>query len=160
MISLVAFGGAGPLHACSLAKLCQSYPAIIPPSPGGKLKPDSGQPAFSLYLLIFFLPASFLLVLCAFGDAMTTLRHETSRTFISDLSSISSTVFTSACSELASKASSVLEQQGIPIERQKVQFQADMRYNGQALTLPISFELEDIGGKETDKRNFGVLKKR
>lgn len=101
-----------------------------------------------------------LLVLCAFGDAMTTLRHEVSRTFISDLSSISSIAFTSACSELASKASSVLEQQGIPLERQKVQFQADMRYNGQALTLPISFELEDIGAKEKDENHFEVLKER
>lgn len=92
---------------------------------------------------------------------MTTLRHETSRTFISDLSSISSIAFTSACSELLSKASSVLEQQGIPLERQKVQFQADMRYNGQALTLPISFELEDIGAdKEKDESNFEVLKER
>lgn len=109
---------------------------------------------------VLYRSASFLLVLCAFGDAMTTLRHEVSRTFISDLSSISSIAFTSACSELALKASSVLEQQGVPGERQRVQFQADMRYSGQALTLPISFELEDIGTKEKDESNFTILKQR
>ena len=53
--SLVAFGGAGPLHANSLGKLLGSFPVIIPPSPG---------------------------VLCAFGDATTVLRHEVSKTYI------------------------------------------------------------------------------
>ena len=53
--SLVAFGGAGPLHANSLGKLFHAFPVIIPPSPG---------------------------VLCAFGDATTLLRHEVGRTFI------------------------------------------------------------------------------
>ena len=51
--SLVAFGGAGPLHANSLGKLLGAFPVIIPPSPG---------------------------VLCAFGDAMTHLRHEVRKT--------------------------------------------------------------------------------
>ena len=43
--SLVAFGGAGPLHANSLGKLLGAYPVIIPPSPG---------------------------LMCALGDATTT----------------------------------------------------------------------------------------
>lgn len=49
--ALVAFGGAGPMHACALGRLLHSKLVIVPPSPG---------------------------VLCAFGDATTTLRHETS----------------------------------------------------------------------------------
>lgn len=53
--SLVAFGGAGPLHANALGKLIGSFPVIIPPSPG---------------------------VLCALGDATTILRHEVGKTFI------------------------------------------------------------------------------
>ena len=53
--SLVAFGGAGPLHANSLGRLLGSFPIIIPPSPG---------------------------VLCALGDATTWLRHEIGKTFI------------------------------------------------------------------------------
>ena len=51
--ALVAFGGAGPLHANALGKLTGSWPVIIPPSPG---------------------------VLCAYGDATTRLRDEASRT--------------------------------------------------------------------------------
>ena len=50
--ALVAFGGAGPLHANALGKLLGSWPVIVPPSPG---------------------------VLCAFGDATTRLRAERAR---------------------------------------------------------------------------------
>ena len=32
--ALIAFGGAGPLHANALGRLTQSWPVIIPPSPG------------------------------------------------------------------------------------------------------------------------------
>ena len=53
--ALVAFGGAGPLHANALGMLLGCWPVIIPPSPG---------------------------VLCAYGDATTRLRNEASRTFI------------------------------------------------------------------------------
>ena len=53
--ALIAFGGAGPLHANALSRLLGSWPAIIPPGPG---------------------------VLCALGDATTALRDESARTFI------------------------------------------------------------------------------
>ena len=53
--ALIAFGGAGPLHANALGRLMGSWPVIIPPGPG---------------------------VLCASGDATTRVRDEASRTFI------------------------------------------------------------------------------
>ena len=52
---LVAFGGAGPMHANSLGVLLNNFPIIVPPSPG---------------------------VLCARGDIMTALRLEVSKTFL------------------------------------------------------------------------------
>ncbi|KAJ7637185.1 Hydantoinase/oxoprolinase-domain-containing protein [Roridomyces roridus] len=118
--SLVAFGGAGPLHACSLARLCQSYPAIIPPSPG---------------------------VLCAFGDAITSLRHEVGRTYICNLGEVQASTIIDICTTLANQASEVLEKQGVPKTKQKHTFEADMRYSGQALSLPVAFSLE---GLQTD----------
>ena len=51
--ALVAFGGAGPLHANALGRLTGAWPVIVPPSPG---------------------------VLCALGDATTSLRDESART--------------------------------------------------------------------------------
>ncbi len=53
--ALIAFGGAGPLHANALARLLGSWPAIIPPGPG---------------------------VLCALGDATTAVRDERARTYV------------------------------------------------------------------------------
>ncbi len=53
--ALIAFGGAGPLHANALAKLINTWPVIVPPGPG---------------------------VLCAYGDATTRLRNEASRTLV------------------------------------------------------------------------------
>lgn len=115
--SLVAFGGAGPLHACSLARLCQSYPAIIPPSPG---------------------------VLCAFGDAITSLRHEIGRTYICNLGEVKASDIIDTCKSLANQASEVLVKQGLPSNRQTHTFEADMRYAGQALSLPVGFSLKDL----------------
>ncbi|KAJ7487787.1 Hydantoinase/oxoprolinase-domain-containing protein [Mycena latifolia] len=115
--SLVAFGGAGPLHACSLARLCQSYPAIIPPSPG---------------------------VLCAFGEAITSLRHEVGRTYICNLGEVKASEIIDTCKGLANQASEVLEKQGLPKSRQSHAFEADMRYSGQALNLPVGFSLEAL----------------
>ncbi|KAJ6631083.1 Hydantoinase/oxoprolinase-domain-containing protein [Mycena sp. CBHHK59/15] len=115
--SLVAFGGAGPLHACSLARLCQAYPAIIPPSPG---------------------------VLCAFGDAITSLRHEVGRTYICNLAEVHASEIISACKNLADQASEVLDKQGVPASRQSYTFEADMRYSGQALSLQVGFSLEAL----------------
>ncbi len=53
--ALIGFGGAGPLHANALARLVNSWPAIVPPGPG---------------------------VLCAYGDATTRLRNEASQTYV------------------------------------------------------------------------------
>ena len=36
--ALIAFGGAGPLHANALAKLINSWPVIVPPGPGRALR--------------------------------------------------------------------------------------------------------------------------
>jgi len=52
--ALMGFGGAGPLHSNAMGKLMNSWPVIIPPSPG---------------------------VLCAYGDATTRQRVETQRSF-------------------------------------------------------------------------------
>ena len=90
--SLVAFGGAGPLHANSLGKLIGAFPVIIPPSPG---------------------------VLCALGDATTSLRHEVGRTFVRDLQNTDAKEISAAYVELLDRVSRVMvEEQGVPTERQ------------------------------------------
>ncbi|KAJ7595975.1 Hydantoinase/oxoprolinase-domain-containing protein [Mycena floridula] len=118
--SLVAFGGAGGLFVCELASLCGSYPAIVPPAPG---------------------------VLCALGDVCTSLRHEVSETVLQKLDSIDLSVFVNQCEDLAKQATSVLTRQGVPSSLQKTHWEADCRYHGQALSIPVSFEPDatDVG---------------
>ncbi|KAI0035796.1 Hydantoinase/oxoprolinase-domain-containing protein [Vararia minispora EC-137] len=115
---LVAFGGAGALVACELARLCQTaQPTIVPPSPG---------------------------VLCAFGDASTALRHEVSVTVLRKLADLSVESIFKLCGELRDKAALVLEEQGVVAALQKQFWEADCRFKGQATNLPVSFTLQDI----------------
>lgn len=90
--SLVAFGGAGPLHANALGKLLHAFPIIIPPSPG---------------------------VLCAFGDATTLLRHEVGRTFIRALSQTDKMDVLDEYEALLKQAKDIMrEEQGVPESKQ------------------------------------------
>jgi N-methylhydantoinase A/oxoprolinase/acetone carboxylase beta subunit len=84
------------------------------------------------------------LVLCAFGDAITALRHEAGRTYICKLVDVTASEVIDTCKTLANQASEVLEKQGVLPSRQSHTFEADMRYSGQALSLPVGFALEDL----------------
>lgn len=118
--ALVSFGGAGPLHANALGILSNAWPVIIPPGPG---------------------------VLCAYGDATTQVQDEASRTFVTMVADTRLEELLSALDELRIRASASLDADGIPIERQKVVYQADVRYAGQAFQLSIEFTYEEMAEK-------------
>ncbi|HEX6254884.1 MAG TPA: hydantoinase/oxoprolinase family protein [Euzebyales bacterium] len=125
--ALVAFGGAGPLHANALGRLMGSWPVIIPPSPG---------------------------VLCAYGDATTRLRNEAARTFIRRFSDTSDDEVTGILRELEAEAAAALgegvapatpaggDDKGDGHERTTTRFQVDVRYHGQGFELPIEVDLD------------------
>jgi N-methylhydantoinase A len=115
--ALIAFGGAGPLHANALGKLSSSWPVIIPPGPG---------------------------VLCAQGDATTSVRDEASRTFIRAFSQTSAKEIVRIFRQLAAEAAKALDQEGIPGADQTATYQVDIRYHGQGLLLTVDFDIEDI----------------
>lgn len=127
--ALVAFGGAGPLHANALGRLMGSWPVIIPPAPG---------------------------VLCAYGDATTRLRDEASRTFIRRISEISDAEVLGLLDELTTTAARSLLSEGILPEQQSVQFQIDIRYRGQGmrLTLPATRDELVQGGIASVAKRF------
>jgi N-methylhydantoinase A len=118
--ALVAFGGAGPLHANALGRLMQSWPVIIPPGPG---------------------------VLCAYGDATTRIRDEASRTFTRRFPETSSEEVTRILTELAESAAETLDAENIPREEQSSGFQVDVRYHGQGLLLTVDVELATLEAK-------------
>ena len=111
--ALMAFGGAGPLHANALGKLTGSWPVIIPPSPG---------------------------VLCAYGDATTRLRNETSRTFIRAFQEVTVEELLHQLEALAATAAARLEEEGVPRRSQAFDYEIDCRYRGQGLSLPVRID--------------------
>jgi N-methylhydantoinase A len=115
--ALIAFGGAGPLHANALARLLGSWPAIIPPGPG---------------------------VLCALGDATTAIRDERARTFVRKFGEISATEVGRILKELAAEASKELKKEKVPAGDMRTTYQADVRYHGQGLRLTVSVEMKDL----------------
>jgi N-methylhydantoinase A len=117
--ALVAFGGAGPLHANALGRLMGSWPVIIPPGPG---------------------------VLCAYGDATTRVRNEASRTFIRRFADTSDREVLSMLEELAETASRTLDEEGVPRAEQSSFFQIDMRYKGQGMQLTVDVTQEQLRG--------------
>lgn len=118
--ALIAFGGAGPLHANALARLLGSWPAIIPPGPG---------------------------VLCALGDATTAVRDEASRTFIRRFPDTSAKEVTKVLKGLAAEAAKALDQEKVPRAEQELRFQVDIRYHGQGLLLTIDVDMKDLEKK-------------
>jgi N-methylhydantoinase A len=115
--ALIAFGGAGPLHANALGRLMGSWPVIIPPGPG---------------------------VLCAYGDATTRIRDEASKTFIRRFPNTSTGELLEILSELRDQASATLRSENVPDHEQSVHYQVDVRYHGQGLLLTIDITEEDL----------------
>jgi N-methylhydantoinase A len=130
--ALVAFGGAGPLHANALGKLMNSWPVIIPPGPG---------------------------VLCAYGDATTRVRDEASRTFVRRFSETSHAETLGILQELASSAAATLDAEGVARSDQSTVYQVDLRYAGQGmrLTLEVLPEEFETGGLEELGNRFDAM---
>jgi N-methylhydantoinase A len=117
--ALVAFGGAGPLHANALGRLTGAWPVVIPPSPG---------------------------VLCAYGDATTSLRDESARTYIRRFSETSDDDLRTALEELADQARATLRAEGVDEADQAVAYGVDMRYHGQGFEIPVVVDLAAFDG--------------
>jgi N-methylhydantoinase A len=116
--ALIAFGGAGPLHANALSRLLGSWPSIIPPGPG---------------------------VLCALGDATTAVRDESARTFIRKFSDTTPKDVLKIFAELANDAARALEREKVPRSEMRIGYQVDLRYHGQGLQLTVNVDLKDLG---------------
>ncbi len=115
--ALVAFGGAGPMHANAVAKVMGSFPVIVPPSPG---------------------------LLCATGDLVADFRQEFARTFIRTSDQTSTAEVQGILAELEAEATKWLELEGIPPASQIVSYNADMRYYRQGYEIPIQFTLAEL----------------
>lgn len=121
--ALMGFGGAGPMHANAIGRLSNAWPVIIPGSPG---------------------------VLCAVGDATTSVRDESARTFIRSFGETSNKEVVRILRRLINSAARSLDRDGISRKDQRHSFQADVRYRGQGFLLTVDFDIDELEKKGLD----------
>lgn len=115
--SLLALGGAGPIHANALGKLTGSFPVIIPPTPG---------------------------VLSALGFLQSVIRNEYSKTFIRLLSEIELTTLLSELEEQGKECDQWLSEENVSKSQRSVKYEVDVRYFRQGYEIPIEIDLSKL----------------
>jgi N-methylhydantoinase A len=111
--AVMGFGGAGPLHVNAISRLMGAWPAVSPVSPG---------------------------VLCALGDATTRMRTETARSFSRRFDETNEAQVNAQLAEMAAQVTAELTAEGIAPEDVTVQFELDVRYEGQAFEVPLAID--------------------
>lgn len=109
--SLLACGGAGPLHACELAERLRMKSVIVPPNPG---------------------------ILAALGLMTTDLKYDFSRTELQLASAADSEKLARDFAELEAEARERLIEDRVPEARRRTERAADCRYKGQGYELRVS----------------------
>jgi N-methylhydantoinase A len=108
--ALVAYGGAGPLHAVGLMREVGIGRCLIPVNPG---------------------------VLCAMGCITSNVQHDLVRTIMRRLSDIQPTQIRDRHDEMAAEGAALLARDDIPLERTEVRVTAEMSYEGQRNTIRV-----------------------
>ena len=129
--ALVAYGGAGPLHANAVAEIMGSFPVLVPPAPG---------------------------LLCAIGDLVADFRDEFAQTYIRVLGDAEPAEVSSILEALGGRARAWLDSEGIPEDARSVTYTADMRYHRQGYEIPVTIDpSEAAGGLEQLDERFNAL---
>lgn len=110
--SLLAFGGAGPLHAVELAQELGMRRVIVPP---------------------------FCSVFSAFGAVASDVRHDYVQTVALSQKNASAEKLQAAFAEIEAAARKQLAGEHVPKDRMRIEWAADVRYEGQSyeLTIPV-----------------------
>ena len=109
-LPLLAFGGAGPVHACAVAELLQSTSVIFPPQAS---------------------------VLSAFGALVTPVRLDLVRSAVGRIDSLDWPETERLLGELMTEATDALEAAGVPNAAIRLRFGAELRYVGQQSEIAI-----------------------
>jgi N-methylhydantoinase A len=111
--TLMAFGGAGPLHAARLARELDIRRVLVPANPG---------------------------ILCAMGLLLTDLRADFAVTRLLPAKNSAATELADGFSSLAAQAERWFEQEGIAAADRRLTRTVDMRYHGQNYELAIGYD--------------------
>ena len=114
---LVAFGGAGPMHANALADVMDAYPLIIPPGPG---------------------------VMSAFGFLTSDVQNEFAETYLETDEDVDGEEVYEAFGRLRAEATDWLTSEGVPAEDHAFEHVADCRYYRQDVQMSIPVDVERL----------------
>ncbi len=114
---LVAFGGAGPMHANALADVMDAYPLIIPPGPG---------------------------VMSAFGFLTSDVQNEFSDTYLKTDQDVDGEDVYGHIQNLRDEAIEWLHSEGIEDDDQAFEYFADCRYYRQDIQMAIPITIENL----------------
>lgn len=109
----LAFGGAGPMMGCFLARELNMKGVIVPPTPG---------------------------VLSALGGLVADIRNDFIRTLYGDLTPALADTLASEAEALQQRACNWLTQEHGSYMPYSLQFSADMRYHGQSFEIDVPLE--------------------
>lgn len=126
-LTMLAFGGAGPTHACLLAQETGVRQVVVPWSPG---------------------------TLCAYGALITGYRHDLVRTVGRKTSDLDDTAIAAAYADLDRQARQWLEEQGVPAAGALLHRQADVQFLGQSFTLLVTLSPGDVATAEELRARF------
>ena len=118
---IVAFGGAGPVHANGLADLLGCYPVVVPPAPG---------------------------VLSALGFLEAEYKNEFVQTLIRSTAGLDPAQVWSRFAELSRKAETWLDEQEVAAADRAIRYSVDLRYEQQGfeVTIDLPGDLAARGG--------------
>ena len=114
---LVAFGGAGPMHANALADIMDAYPLIIPPGPG---------------------------VMSAFGFLTSDIQNEFSETYLETDQDIEGEDVYEELRALEDEASEWLADEGVAADEQAFEYFAECRYFRQDIQMSIPIDVGNL----------------
>jgi N-methylhydantoinase A len=110
-LALLAFGGAGPLHAGAVARELGIRTILVPPGPG---------------------------ILCALGLLVEDLRADMVRTWVGPLGPQALAPLDRTFRELEAEAAAWLDRERVPAARRRVSRWLDLRYLGQNYELRVA----------------------
>jgi N-methylhydantoinase A len=117
VFGLVAFGGAGPVHANALVKLIGAKPLIIPSAPG---------------------------VLSAYGFIAADVQNEFAQTYLRTTETVSTDELRAAVDALVSEAGEWLTAEDVASADQRFELYADCRYYRQDIQIPCALESDAL----------------
>jgi N-methylhydantoinase A len=124
---IVAFGGAGPLHANALAELLGCYPVLVPPNPG---------------------------VLCALGFLEADFRNEFVQTYIRSTAGLDPKEIWSRFADLETKAKAWLKEQEVAPKDATVTYALDLRYEQQGFEVSVPVSADEVHRKGALTQTF------